>query len=412
MNFYLNFRLACKSLCTAALLGCLSWGVTFASGFTYSGQCLGDPTFFSIDDPVGIDSVLWDFGDPASGGGTVPGFNVSHTFSGAGGFWVTAYCYSAGVPVNSMQLVLIQPAPQIFLGNDSILCMGDSLRLPISVNAPGSSYLWQDGSTSPTYMARRAGVFFVTVSNVCGTASAGVRLDLRLYPFVQLPPDTIICNDDRILLNVTQPGASYSWQDGNIEPNYTVDRAGKYRVRVNNECGTVADSFIVHTLPRPRFELGPDTLLCSGEQLQLSTGWFDGASYRWSTGTRTPQLLVRQAGQYIVEVRNACDSYSDSININFEYCNCKVTFANAFSPNDDGYNDQFGPIAACGFNSFRMRIYNRWGKLIFDSGDPGTGWDGKFEGRSAPEGVYVWQVEYSSDFTGTVQQNGTVLLMR
>jgi gliding motility-associated-like protein len=97
-----------------------------------------------------------------------------------------------------------------------------------------------------------------------------------------------------------------------------------------------------------------------------------------------------------------------------------VNLPNAFSPNNDGLNDEFFPN---GRNiefgdSYDFRIYNRWGNLIWKSITPFEGWDGRIRelsfsrGRVAEVGIYVWRLIVVDPFTGdNYELSGTVTLM-
>lgn len=88
---------------------------------------------------------------------------------------------------------------------------------------------------------------------------------------------------------------------------------------------------------------------------------------------------------------------SSSYDIAISYI-CNPYIPNAFSPNDDGRNDRFRAYFACPIEGFRLEIYGRWGGLIYQTEDPGAGWDGRINGRPAPAGVYAYVV--------TIRENG------
>ena len=70
---------------------------------------------------------------------------------------------------------------------------------------------------------------------------------------------------------------------------------------------------------------------------------------------------------------------------------------NAFTPNDDGLNDTFGPVFDFIPSKFRMLIYDRSGKMLFQTTDPYDGWDGTLNGSTpARQGVYIFHIEYTS----------------
>jgi len=85
---------------------------------------------------------------------------------------------------------------------------------------------------------------------------------------------------------------------------------------------------------------------------------------------------------------------------------------NAFSPNNDRLNDKFKLIAGnLPKGQFQMKIYNRWGQMIFETNDIEEGWDGTYKSEPCQEGVYVWIV-LSSNNENNVLNKGTVTLIR
>lgn len=82
-----------------------------------------------------------------------------------------------------------------------------------------------------------------------------------------------------------------------------------------------------------------------------------------------------------------------------------------FSPNNDGVNDV---LLALGDDivSFQLLIYNRWGELVFESTDPNKGWDGKFKGSNAQQGVYVYVLNAELKDIGEVNKKGDITLVR
>jgi len=92
-----------------------------------------------------------------------------------------------------------------------------------------------------------------------------------------------------------------------------------------------------------------------------------------------------------------------------------LNLPNAFTPNDDGLNDDFrGKGFFDGFRNYTMQIWNRWGEKIYETNDPNTGWDGKKQssGALAPPGVYVYTVEYLPPRGEVKREKGHVTLIR
>jgi len=59
-----------------------------------------------------------------------------------------------------------------------------------------------------------------------------------------------------------------------------------------------------------------------------------------------------------------------------------------------------------------IMIYDRWGSKVFESRDPGIGWDGQFRGEPAPEGVYTYQVFVDYPNGSSDRFSGDLLLIR
>ena len=64
----------------------------------------------------------------------------------------------------------------------------------------------------------------------------------------------------------------------------------------------------------------------------------------------------------------------------------------------DGLNDVFRALPKCtniGFQHYRMRIYNRWGQIVFTSSDIHKGWDGTYKRTSLEPGTYIYYIDYA-----------------
>ncbi len=93
------------------------------------------------------------------------------------------------------------------------------------------------------------------------------------------------------------------------------------------------------------------------------------------------------------------------------YKEATLFFANAFLP--DGENKEFKPVYSFfGGNTYLFQIYDRWGKLIFESQNISEGWDGNINNKPAEAGAYIYVVSYHSVNGKSVTHKGTVMLIR
>jgi gliding motility-associated-like protein len=84
---------------------------------------------------------------------------------------------------------------------------------------------------------------------------------------------------------------------------------------------------------------------------------------------------------------------------------------NSFTPNGDGLNDNFG-ISGEAIKSFSMRIFNRWGDMVFETSNVTDKWDGTFKGQKAATGNYVYKL-FASGLTGKkVAREGNLTLIQ
>ncbi|MFL5788021.1 MAG: gliding motility-associated C-terminal domain-containing protein [Flavisolibacter sp.] len=95
------------------------------------------------------------------------------------------------------------------------------------------------------------------------------------------------------------------------------------------------------------------------------------------------------------------------------YSSCFLAVPSAFTPNNDGRNDFFHPLNAVKAENLEFKVYNRWGQLVFETKEWKSGWDGNFQGKAQPSGVYIWFLHFRDRDTGkNSDQKGTVMLIR
>jgi len=145
---------------------------------------------------------------------------------------------------DSLAILSVKPSPVVNLGNDQTLCEG--LTTTLDATYLNSSYLWQDGNTSPTYTVMQQGTYIVQLDYNGCKKSDTVNVNYTLKPGFTLGPDQGICPGNTITLNPVLSAAwLLSWQDGTTNPVYTVLQPGTYTLSATNNCGTTQDDIIV-----------------------------------------------------------------------------------------------------------------------------------------------------------------------
>ena len=162
-----------------------------------------------------------------------------------------------------------------------------------------------------------------------------------------------------------------------------------------------------------------DMALCIGNALRYAP-FSPNATITWPGFSDNDTLEISLEGTYVAVATNFCGSVELSVMVVAENCDCLIDVPNVFTPNGDLKNDVFIPLFECDDLYYHLRVYNRWGSLVFTGEYPNeVGWDGKVQNRrgseDAPEGVYTYILEYSNillDSKEMVARRGLVTLLR
>ncbi len=200
------------------------------------------------------------------------------------------------------------------LGNDTTLCSGGTLAL--NATTPGATYLWQDNSTNPTFTVSSPGTYWVQVTSGCGVITDSIVVNYSTPPNIQLGNDTTLCSGGTLNLNATAAGATYLWQDNSTNPTFVVSSSGTYWVEADVNGCTGSDTIVVNYGQIPLVDLGNDTTLCQGQNLNLDATT-PAATYLWQDNSTNPTYTVSGPGTYWVQVTNSCGTYTDSLTINY-----------------------------------------------------------------------------------------------
>jgi gliding motility-associated-like protein len=224
---------------------------------------------------------------------------------------------ACGLAIDTIEVIESTQGPDVDLGPDIIGCAGEEVIIQAGIS--GVSYTWQDGSLLPTLTTNTSGEYILNVSNNCGTDADTIIVDLSgVAPVVALNADTSLCEGEILLLEITaNPTDDVVWQDGSGDTEFEVNTAGTYHVAINNNCGVASDTIQIDYIAAPApFDLGNDTVLCSGESIVLIAP-VTANQIQWQDGSNAPTYTANQSQLYSLQVSNACGVVSDEINLTF-----------------------------------------------------------------------------------------------
>lgn len=333
-------------------------------------------------------------------------------FSPAGSLMYTVTGTDANNCVSSAtQSIVVKPLPVVNLGKDTSICIGNSVLL--NAYNPNATYLWQNGNTTPSITVSQTGFYYVLVSIDGCNASDTIHVTMNTLPPLDLGIDTAICEGETITLDASCPGCTYVWQDNSTNPTYTVTQEANYSVTVTRLGCSSSDQIYVDQIPLPIVNLGNDTVICPGESVTL-LAFKPNASYVWQDQSTKPNFIANQVGNYWVEVTVGQCTGRDELYVGpSTKCECPLFVPNAFSPNNDGKNDEFKLMGANHVILTKFSIYNRWGQEVFSTQSTEDSWNGNFKGAEAEMGTYFYLVQYQCNYNGKdITLTGDVILIR
>lgn len=341
---------------------------------SYADTCITNGTDFNLQSTASVLSVNWNFDDPTSGANnTATGSNASHTFSQIGNYTIQA-------------IVTYE-------------CFTDTVTQAIDI---------------------------INCTTCTGTIAA-VDTCLQAGTAFSISSDAAI---NSITWNFDDAASGTNNSSTLVAPSHTFSAIGNYNITasVNAACGTF-------TVNYPISIIDCSVPLCTGS-ISLSDSCFNSTSnfsinsnspvnsVSWNFGDNNSSSNTSTSinashdfsatGNYTVQAIVNFDCGADTLtrNVTINNCNCKLVIANAFTPNGDGTNESFGPIIECPLEDYTLRIFNRWGELIFFTDDVNERWNGRYQGVYSAMDVYVYLIQYKFPFQPAEIKNGSFTLLR
>lgn len=384
------------------------------------------------------DSVIWVW---SIGTDTIQGSQGGYIFNTPGVYTVKVSASTEfGCENTISQPIKINPSPLTDAGPDSVICAGQSLILQPS---GADFYAWTNNSflsctncKTPLASPPLSDTFYVTGSNLFGCKTIdSVIVEVKQPANITVNPADTICVGNSVQIKAS--GAEqYNWQPstGLSNPYSSETTASPVSTTTYSVIGTDTKGCFTDTgyvtvtvFPYPVINV-PDSVITieSGTSYQINaTGTPDIIRWQWMppdglscNACAQPKAQPRTDITYKVTAYNAAGcSTSKTVTIQVLCKNANLYIPNTFSPNGDGMNDYFYPRGKGLFTVKSLRVFNRWGKIVFEKMNftpnyERDGWDGKYNGAVLQPDVYVYVIEVLCDNGNVLFTKGNVTLLR
>ena len=334
--------------------------------------------------------------------------------------------------------------------NDTTVCLGEPVMLHITDYtsiietfewslSPDFDHILNDDITQPFYTIypTKNTTYYIRVKNGRCITVQQVKVNVSSVSLAASSPVTICFNEPEALSVTAYPNCSYHWTPENL----IVSGQGSNTVMVNspkdtvitvvatNESGCTDSATFSITVQQNTFEdnltaWAENYYITEGDTIMLySTEYRDNEyTYNWTpaqylVSPHNAQTLAFPQNSTIYTV-TVTDSYgcakSDTTRIHVNKLTCDepyIFIPNAFTPNGDGNNDVLYVRGAL-IDKMLLRIYDRWGTLVFESTHVENGWDGKYKGQICQPGVYDYYLEITCIGNKTYFKKGNITLIK
>ncbi|MBI2968657.1 MAG: gliding motility-associated C-terminal domain-containing protein [Bacteroidetes bacterium] len=342
----------------------------------------------------------------------------------AGTYTVTVYD-SNNCPPDTGTTVLTEP-PRVDINVISTTpestCNSQDGSIDIDVvngEAP-YTYQWSTGAATQDVSGLSSGSFTVIVTDVNNCPA-----DTEIIVLTEPPPivsDVTVQNlsctgsNDGSAITAVQSGGeapyTYIWSTGqsgaaNFVTGLTV---GTYTVSVTdaNQCPADTNTFVITEPPPLASSMSPICEDTKGTADLSVTGGTPPYTYSWSNGAVTEDLLSVPLTGYSVTITdaNGCTTTNEVL---FTRDMCEIFVPTTFTPNGNGTNDEWEIENLSLYSDCIVKIFNRWGDVVYRSKGYDKPWEGKYLGMNLPVAVYYYIITIPSINT---ERSGTVTLIR
>lgn len=336
--------------------------------------------------------------------------------------------------VSNVLTLTVNALPDVTVARPVVMvCEGEAFSQTLNNAQPGTTYTWtkSGGGTIPSSpdllinntQLSDAGTYNITVTNAAGCSiTKSVQLVVNPKVTASVSADANICEGDNTQLSASG-GSTYLWSPatGLSNPNIANPVANPtktttYTVSVSNGTCSTTLPVTVNVTNKPQISAGADQKMTEGQTITLN-GSVDAnvTSFHWTptTGLSDPNALHPTANPtaditYTLHATSGAPCYFEKTADVFIRVYKKVVVPNTFTPNGDGFNDTWNIVALETYPESTTRVFNRLGRVVYQSQGYTRQWDGTTNGTPLPEGVYYYKIDLKP---GTVL-SGWVAIVR
>jgi gliding motility-associated-like protein len=242
-------------------------------------------------------------------------------------------CCDVWSDLEGLQLTVLDPFEQLMPTEPTTSQYGVQDVIPIVQQPASPSEDWCSSSLEEYNVSEFicgsdsvlfGGQYYSSVGQYIDTLSCDsvVILDIIAAdaPIVDLGPNQFYCSDDSVILYSPSSFMSYLWSDGTTADSLIVNQSGTVWLEVGDGFCTTRDSIHIEFSPDLAVDLGPDLVLCEGEEIELIPAYSVGSipdDVLWQDGSTAPTFWVDSAGVYSVYAENAICSGQDSVTVSY-----------------------------------------------------------------------------------------------
>lgn len=361
------------------------------------------------------------------------GDGVSQWFSNAGPVSVSAVSDDGCKDISNTLNLTFEPIPPDPTFQFELPCEGEPMEILVSSNLEvnvlsglGGFVISTDSIQEIEQLSSDTTIYVFLASPYCNGDTMAIDLSPKPYPAEPIPStDAPVCTGTNLTLEIlnVEPDVEYIW----LVPNgdflngdlisygiYDLTQAGEYLAYADLEdCLSDTVGIEVSLFETRQVNLPPDTALCFRPDFMVAPDTLF-ESYLWSDGSTdsifNPELESSLTVSLAATDFNGCRSLDIMI---IEFADCIIQSPNVITPNGDGINDEW-IVGLDQPQFFDVVIYNRWGRLVYESKDFSSFWDGTNykSGELCSEGVYFYIIRVN-DFEGRAfDQQGDITIIR